>query len=89
MVFDIRKYDLEGNYINDAQFFLDEIETRDIIQGYETEYVYEIIRKMVNKISELQNKMYLMPVLTEFFMVYLASYRNFEIRKKKNFLVVD
>lgn len=57
----------------------------DQVQGYSVFYVYKIISHLVGKLQFLSNKVYMMPVLNEFFPLFSAgSMSTNEIIKKKN-----
>lgn len=82
----IRFHDLQGNEITDAMGLLEEIESRDIIQSYSVQFMFEIITKLVNEIRRLEAKKYMMPILSEFFLLYHRYWKPYEIRKKKDWL---
>lgn len=82
----IRMNDLNGNEITNAMGLLKEFESRDIIQSYSVQYMFEIITKLVNKIRIMENQKYMMPVLSEFFPLYHKCWKPYEIRKKKDWL---
>ena len=62
---------------------LDEFETRDIIQAYSVQLIFEIITKLANEIRILETKKYMMPVLSEFFRLYNKYWKPYKIRKKE------
>lgn len=82
----IRFHDLNGNEINNAVELLDDLEKRDIIQSYSVQYLFEIIVEIVEEVRHLQTKKYMMPVLSEFFVLYHKHWKPNEIRKKKDWL---
>jgi hypothetical protein len=82
----IRFHDLEGNEIKNALDLLDEFESREIIQSYSVQYIFEIITKLVEKIRIIESKKYMTPVLSEFFQLYNKYWKPYEIRKKKDWL---
>jgi hypothetical protein len=82
----VRFNDLQGNEITNAMGLLEEFETRDIIQSYSVQLMFEIITKLVNEIRILESKKYMMPVLSEFFQLYHKYWKPYEIRKKKDWL---
>jgi len=84
----IRQHDLHGNAMTNSMDLLTEFEDRDTIKGYPVQYIFEIITKLVEIIRRLEREMYLMPVLSEFFVLYNKHLRPFEIRKKKNWLKI-
>lgn len=77
---------LQGNEITNAMGLLEEIESRDIIQSYSVQFVFEIITKLVDKVRDLETQKYMMPELSEFFSLYNHSWKPYEIRKKKDWL---
>lgn len=62
----VKFHDLQGNEITNAMGVLQEYESRDIIQSYSVQFVFEIIKKLVNRIKRLEKQKYMMPVLSEF-----------------------
>lgn len=78
--------DLQGNEINSFEGILDDFESRDIIQGYSVQYVFEIITKIVSEIHNLEDRRNMMPVLSEFFIIYNQYLKPAEIRNKKDWL---
>lgn len=80
--------DLQGNEITNAMGILEEFETRDVIQSYSVQIMFEIITKLVSEIRELETKRYMMPVLSEFFQLYHRYWKPYEIRRKKDWLVL-
>lgn len=83
---DIAFYDLMGNQIRNAEGLVVEIETRELIQAYSVQIVFEIIRELVGEVRKLERQKYLMPVLSEFFSIYNRYLKPYEIRKKKDWL---
>lgn len=83
---DVFFHDLCGNKNNSFHNILDEIVNEDTLQGYSVEYIFNIIKRMKNKICYLENKKYLMPVISEFFDFYTDYWKPYEIRRKKNWL---
>lgn len=81
-----RFYDLEGKEVNDALGVLSVYENQEMIQSYSVQYMFEIITKLVEEIRKLEDKKYLMPVLTEFFPLYHKYWKPYEIRNKKDWL---
>lgn len=84
-----RFYDLQGNEVNDAPGVLSIYENQEIIQAYSVQYMFEIITNLVEEIRKLQDKKYMMPVLTEFFPLYHTYWKPYEIRKKKDWLRIS
>ncbi len=84
-----RFYDLQGNEVNDALGVLSIYENQEIIQAYSVQYMFEIITNLVEEIRKLQDKKYMMPVLTEFFPLYHTYWKPYEIRKKKDWLRIS
>ncbi|WZL81833.1 hypothetical protein QBE53_01665 [Vallitaleaceae bacterium 9-2] len=84
----IRFNDLQGNEITNAMGLLDEFESRNIIQSYSVQFMFEIITKLVDEIRILETQKYMMPVLSEFFTLYHKYWKPYEIRKKKDWLRV-
>lgn len=82
----IRFHDLQDNDVTNAMGILDEMETRDIVQSYSVQYVFEIITKMVEEVRRLERKKYMMPVLSEFFVLYHRHWKPYEVRRKKDWL---
>lgn len=82
----VRYYNLQGEMITDSMGLLEEWETREAIQSYSVQYVFEIITKLVSEVRRLERKKYLMPVLSEFFSLYHPYWKPYEIRQKKNWL---
>lgn len=82
----INFHGLQGSEITNAMGLLEEIESRDIIQSYSVQFVFEIITKLVDKVRHLEAQKYMMPVLSEFFSLYNHSWQPYEIRKKKDWL---
>lgn len=79
-------HDLQGNEMANAMGLLEEIESRDIIQSYSVQFMFEIITKLANEIRHLETQKYMMPVLSEFFSLYNHGWQPYEIRKKKDWL---
>lgn len=77
-------YDLQGKNITGALDILDMYEFQETIQSYSVQYVFEIITKGVEEIRKLEQKKYLMPVLSEFFPLYHKNWKPYEIRRKKD-----
>lgn len=84
----IRFHNLQGNEITNAMELLEEFESRNIIQSYSVQFIFEIITKLVNEIRKLEKQKYMMPVLSEFFPLYHKYWKPYEIRKKKDWLRV-
>ena len=82
-------YDLQGSEVNDALGVLNIHENQEIIQAYSVQYMFEIITKLVGEVRKLQNRKYMMPVLTEFFSLYHTYWKPYEIRKKKDWLRIS
>ncbi|MGN1083415.1 MAG: hypothetical protein ACI4QX_00295 [Lachnospiraceae bacterium] len=83
-----RQYGMQGEEISQAGPLLDESANMDYLQGYSVLYVFEIIKIMNKKICELENRAYLMPVVSEFFSYYTDCLTNSEIRRKKDWLSI-
>ena len=81
-------YGMQGEEIKQVGLLLDESANMDHLQGYSVLYVFEIIKILNKKILELESKMYLMPVVSEFFGYYNDSLTNSEIRRKKDWLSI-
>lgn len=79
-------YNFQGNEITNAIELLEEFESRNIIQSYSVQFMFEIINKLVNEIRRLEHQKYMMPLLSEFFPMYNNYWKPYEIRKKKNWL---
>lgn len=77
---------LQGNEITNAMGLLEEMESRDIIQSYSVQFVFEIITKLADEVRHLERQRYMMPVLSEYFSLYNHSWRPYEIRKKRDWL---
>ena len=82
----IRQHDLQGNLMTSAMDLLNDFEARDTIQGYSTQLTFEIITVLANKVRALEREKYLMPVLSEFFVLFHNHWKPFETRRKKNWL---
>lgn len=82
----VKFHDLQGNEITNAMGVLQEYESRDIIQSYSVQFVFEIIKKLVNRIKRLEKQKYMMPVLSEFFGLYNDYWKPYEIRRKKDWI---
>lgn len=76
-------HDLQGNEITNTINLLQEKESREIIQSYSVQYMFEIIVKIVGGVKRTESKKYMMPVLSEFFSLYNTYWKPNEIRKKK------
>ena len=73
----------DGTTTDNIEPLLFEIETKDIIQGYNVLVFYEIIQSLVEILVDYQgNNTY--PDMREIFRIFLASYTKSEIRNKKN-----
>lgn len=83
-VSDILFLDMNSNLVNDASYIVDEIEKRNIIQGYDVLVFYKIIRSLVNILTEYELKNNMFPYLREYFIYFRADYTDGEIRRKKN-----
>lgn len=81
---DILFFDMNSNQINNAIYIVDEIEQRDIIQGYNVLVLYKIITLLVNILTEYEIKNNLFPCLREYFKYFRANYSDGEIRRKKS-----
>lgn len=81
---EISFYDLSGKEHSSAIFMLDEWETREVIQSYSVQYVFQIIVKLTEQIRQLERKKFLTPVLSEFFALYNTYWKPWEIRRKKD-----
>ncbi len=79
-------HDLKGDNVINAEDILDEFERRDIIQSYSVQYMFEIITKIVDKLRMLEVEKYLMPILSEFFILFNKYLKPYQIRRKKNWL---
>lgn len=82
----IRFNDLQGKEITNAMGLLEEFESRNIIQSYSVQFMFEVITKLVDEIRILESQKYMMPVLSEFFPLYHKYWKPYEIRKKKDWL---
>ena len=82
----IRFNDLQGNEITNAIGLLKEFESRNIIQSYSVQFMFEIITELVNEIRILEAQKYMLPILSEFFPLYHKCRKAYEIRKKKDWL---
>ena len=81
---DILFLDMNLNLVNNAEYIVDEIERRHIIQGYDVLVFYKIIRSLVETLTEYELKNNLFPYLREYFIYFRADYTDGEIRRKKS-----
>lgn len=81
---DVLFFDMNSNQINNAMYIVDEIEQRDVIQGYNVLVFYKIIRVLVNILAEYELKNNLFPCLREYFVYFRGNYTDGEIRRKKS-----
>lgn len=81
---DILYLSMNLNQITDTLDIINEVEKRDIVQGYNVLVFYKIIRSLVYILTdyELQNNFF--PNLREFFKYFKGNYTDGEIRRKKN-----
>ena len=83
-VSDILFLDMNSNLVNEARYIVDEVEKRNIIQGYDVLVFYKIIRSLVETLTEYELKNNLFPYLREYFIYFRADYADGEIRRKKS-----
>ena len=81
---DILFLDMNLNLVNNAEYIVDEMEKRNIIQGYDVLVFYKIIRSLVETLTEYELKNNLFPYLREYFIYFRADYTDGEIRRKKS-----
>lgn len=77
-------FDMNSNSVKNAMYIVDEIEGRDVIQGYNVLVIYKIISILVNILTEIELKNNMFPCLREYFVYFRANYTNGEIRRKKS-----
>ena len=80
---DVVFLDMNLNAVSNAMYIVNEIEERDIIQGYSVLTFYKIISALVNILTECEIKNNLFPCIREFFSHFRANYTDGEIRRKK------
>ena len=83
-VMNINFFDMDCNTINSSIDILDEIENRDLIQGYNVLVIFKIIRSLVSDLSILEHKHYYFPYLWEIFRYFLGEFTDSQIRYRKN-----
>ena len=77
--------EINGEELNSLIELLDKEKNNEQIQKYSVQYVYEIIRVLVNKIVEMEKQQFIMPILSEFFDIYYSkSMTEPQIRNKKD-----
>lgn len=81
---DILFLDMNLNLVNKAEYIVNEMERRNIIQGYDVLVFYKIIRSLVETLTEYELKNNLFPYLREYFIYFRADYTDGEIRRKKS-----
>lgn len=56
----------------------------DTIQGYSVFYIYKLINHLTMQLNIVSSKIYMMPVLDEFFPLFTCSMKRYEIVRRKD-----
>lgn len=83
---DVQFNNLNNEEITSVQDLVVNVYENDIAQGYAVWHIFEIVKTLKNRILYLEQKRYLMPVVSEFFDFYTDYWKPSQIRNRKNWL---